>query len=66
MRVLLTGRVEYASLDHDLGLGPTGYDLVLWMARTGNWPTYRPGVHSGNFRGARNMIAAIIRYGPYV
>lgn len=63
---MLTGRVVYASLDHDLGfLQPTGYDLIRWMINSGVWPQYRPGVHSGNYRGAARMTAAIISHGPY-
>ena len=72
---LSTGEVEEASLDHDLGFQVdeegneipyyrTGYDLVKWMAETGNWPKKRPTVHSSNPPGRRNMIATIDRYFP--
>ena len=58
--------VIYASLDYDLGLGKSkGIRLIHWMADTGLWPMYRPGVHSANLRGAAKMVAAIIEYGPY-
>jgi len=58
--------VAYASLDYDLGWGESkGLKLIHWMAQTGNWPAYRPGVHSANLRGAAKMVAAIIAYGPY-
>ena len=29
--LLKTGKVEYASLDHDLGFGGSGYDVVCWV-----------------------------------
>ena len=47
-RYLANGCVEHLSLDHDMcpqsSIGqpptkPTGMDLVLWMARTGHWPS---------------------------
>lgn len=28
---LKTGKVTEVSLDHDLGLQPTGYDILLWI-----------------------------------
>lgn len=95
--LLATGRVEYATLDHDIGICPTctpgtfdpevdivvmqsldaackkgcrcachetGYDLVKWMAETGNWPKHKPLVHSANPVGRRNMVGMIERYFP--
>jgi hypothetical protein len=56
-KLLMTGEVEEASLDHDLdiratiGMEPieeTGYDLVKWMVETGHWPKKKPEVHSMN------------------
>jgi hypothetical protein len=32
--------VEELSLDHDLGLGLTGYDIALWMVEYGIWPKH--------------------------
>ncbi len=82
--LILTGEVDRASLDHDLGECDecanafprrgyplvtdtcrhkmTGYDLVKWMAETGNWPRSKPVVHSANPCGAENMRATINRY----
>lgn len=89
---LKTGRVQRASLDHDLGAckecmrgmtleewldkhkyvsAPncehygTGYDLCLWMARTGCWPHEKPTVHSLNPVGHPRMVGVIDRYFPH-
>ena len=60
---LLTGQVEEASLDHDLGFEqPDGSALVRWMARTGRWPKNRPVVHSMNPVGRAYMVGVIDRY----
>ena len=57
--------IEEMSLDHDLGLFQgTGYDLVKWMADTGNWPIKKPLVHSSNPPGRKNMEETIERYFP--
>ena len=65
-RALATGRVQVASLDHDLGEGlPTGQDLVRWMAAAGAWPKYKPSIHSANPLGAAAMIVLIQAHGPY-
>lgn len=42
----------------------TGYDLALWMAETGHWPTRSVRTHSANPVGARNIMATIARYAP--
>jgi hypothetical protein len=90
-RSLETGRVDRASLDHDLGACErcmdgmdvnqwleahsfrtmphcthvgTGYDLCVWMAKTGHWPTEMPTVHSANRVGRRRMKAVIAKYFP--
>jgi len=72
--ILVTGRVEVASLDHDLGIvevgvgvfkevpAPTGYDLCVWMAKTGHWPKFKPAVHSANPVGAMAMRQCIERH----
>jgi hypothetical protein len=52
--MVLKHNVINMSLDHDLGDGPTGYDFVKWMGETGNWPKYKPNVHSQNPVGAAN------------
>jgi hypothetical protein len=71
-KILTTCTVIDASLDHDLGLQfdengdqsyeRTGYDLVRWMAETGNWPCNPPTVHSMNPVGRKNMQDMIDRY----
>ena len=64
--LLRTGKVESASLDHDLGLNKkTGYDLCMWMVENNTWPTNKPTVHSANPVGAIRMRGVISRYGPY-
>jgi hypothetical protein len=71
---MLSGNVEFASLDHDLGLvevrtgewsntiAPTGYDFVKWMAQNDVWPRHRPVVHSANPVGAAAMRQMIDRF----
>lgn len=60
---LVTGLVEEASLDHDLGFEQTdGGALVRWMAMTGHWPKARPAVHSTNPAGRAYMEGVIERY----
>jgi hypothetical protein len=68
---LKTGKVEYASLDHDLSIDAvfgvlqegekTGYDVVLWMEENGVFPPDGVGVHSMNPVGKARMIAGIDR-----
>lgn len=41
---------------------PTGYDLVAWMAESGNWPKLPPTVHSGNLDGGARMLGVIARH----
>ncbi len=67
VRVLEGGGVAEASLDHDLGKGDgrEGYDLLLWMAEHGVWPSRAIAVHSANPPGAERMCGVIERYGPY-
>jgi hypothetical protein len=62
-RYLETGKVEEASLDHDLGFEePDGSALVRWMAQTGHWPKSKPVVHSMNPVGRQYMESVIERY----
>jgi hypothetical protein len=44
---------------------PSGYDFLVWIAETGNWPTFPPTVHSANPVGAQNMRNFISDWGPY-
>ena len=61
--LLLAGLVEEMSLDHDLGLGDTGYDLVKWMEAQNVWPSGSITVHSANPSGRDNMVAVLKRNG---
>jgi hypothetical protein len=62
-----TGRVEEASLDHDLGDEvPEGRRLVLWMAENDIWPSEAISVHSGNVVGHEYMLGVIERYSPLI
>lgn len=52
-KLLLTGKVENASLDHDIfdkkgNEIESGYDLIVWMAKNDIWPKNKPLVHTGN------------------
>lgn len=67
---LSTGRVQHASLDHDLGIRSTlgmptdektGYDVVCWMEEHNIWPRHGVRVHSANPVGKTRMEAAIRR-----
>ncbi len=70
--LLKTGRVEFASLDHDLSEAATigqpapgektGYDVLLWMRSTGIWPPKGIRVHSLNPEGKKRMRALIYEH----
>lgn len=65
---LLSGNVEYASLDHDLMDQPAdqqGIALCEWMAERDIWPLEELAVHSRNQREALKMTEIIDRHGPY-
>lgn len=64
MPYLISGEVEKASLDHDLGDGATGYWLVSWMEENDIWPKEKPLVHSMNPWGAHRMREVIARKWP--
>lgn len=69
IKLLETGKVSKASLDHDLSematidMGnpgeKTGYDVVCWMEETGNWPPDGVNVHSMNPSGSKRMLDVI-------
>ena len=50
------------SMDHDLGVETTGYDLLKWMANEGFRPSGRITIHSMNPVGRANMESFIKRY----
>jgi hypothetical protein len=72
--VLKTGKVEQASLDHDLlpnhypwsgvpieKCAGTGYDVVRWMEANDVWPPLGVKVHSFNPLGKQRMEKVIER-----
>lgn len=68
--LLKTGRVQRASLDHDLTMEqtlgqhsaePTGYTVVCWMEEHGVWPPEGTKVHSMNPAGRARMQVVIDR-----
>lgn len=60
--LLQEGQVTFASLDHDLGFGGSGYDVVCFMERTGLWPRDGIKIHSMNPVGRQYMQMAIDRH----
>lgn len=59
VEILKTGLVVAASLDHDLGLEKTGYDVVCWMEENDVWPKNGVSVHSMNPVGRAKMQVVI-------
>lgn len=60
--ILDTGLISAISLDHDLGEGKTGYDVICWIEkkiRTNEW-VYLPEIyiHTSNPVGRQNMQRA--------
>ncbi len=43
----------------------TGYEVVLWLAEHGHWPTEKITIHSWNPVGGARMASVVDRYGPY-
>ena len=70
---LATGKVTFASLDHDLsietaynhGVPPpgekTGFDVICWMEENGVWPREGVVCHSANPTGRARMMQIIDR-----
>jgi hypothetical protein len=54
---------SFRTMPHCKHVG-TGYDLCVWMAETGNWPTEKPTVHSANRVGRNRMKGIIAKYFP--
>ena len=61
--LLTLGIVHDLALDHDMGLGDTGYDLAKWMEANNVWPTGKITLHSANIVGRDNMRAVLNRNG---
>lgn len=62
IELLKTGQVTCISLDHDLGLGITGYDVAKWIeqeAIQGTLPLIRCRVHTQNPVGKANIKMAL-------
>lgn len=70
--LLKTGKVKFASLDHDLSEEDimrtenfkerTGYDVVCWMEENNVWPPDGVRVHSMNPVGKARMEAVIAKH----
>jgi hypothetical protein len=68
---LKTGKVTFASLDHDLDLKmtngelpleKTGYDVICFMEENNIWPVNGVRVHSSNPSGGNRMRQVIYKY----
>jgi hypothetical protein len=60
--LLATGNVTKISLDHDLGLGKTGYSVAKWIeehAMNGTLKKLHFSVHTQNPVGRQNICAAL-------
>ena len=72
IRLLKTGRVIEADLDHDLSIEATlgcpkpdeqtGYTVVCWMEENDSWPENGVHVHSMNPAGRARMMQVIDRH----
>jgi hypothetical protein len=58
----LNKNITFSSLDHDLGLDKSGYDVVCYMEENDIWPKDGVHVHSMNPVGKDRMNAAIYRH----
>ena len=69
IELMKTRTVDYASLDHDLGIfaseGGNGVKFTDWMAEFQCWPNEGVFVHSSNPVGVNTMLATVDRYSPY-
>lgn len=63
IELLSTNKIEFASLDHDMGDGEKdGTYLINYIEENNLWPTEGVHVHSQNPVGRRNMEAAIKKH----
>lgn len=72
IRLLASGMVERASLDHDLSVDATmgnpaqgertGYTVIRWMEENNTWPRGGVKVHSMNPVGRRRMLDVIAKH----
>jgi hypothetical protein len=65
---MAAGDVQHISLDFNLSgtdYGHSGLDAVRWMATTGTWPTASVQLHTGDYRGRKQMAALITSSGLF-
>jgi len=68
IELLMTGKVEFISFDHDLGHGLTGYDVAKYIeecAFRGEIPPLKWRIHSANPVGRRNIQQAMLNAEKY-
>lgn len=66
--LLETGKVTHISLDHDLDLDMTGYDVALWIEKKafyGELPKLTWEIHSANPVGIKNIKMALNNANKY-
>lgn len=64
IKLLMNNDVSILSLDHDLGDGPSGYDLALYMVEYELYPKTCIVFHTQNPVGRQNMYQLLSRYAP--
>ncbi len=63
IEALMKNEVTHLYLDHDLGVGKTGYDVVLWLEQS---PAHRPKavtLVTNNPAGRQNIERALLSMG---
>ena len=62
MALVRYGLVSFISFDHDLGPGPSGYDVACFIERLAAGGDKPPDweIHSGNMVGANNIQRAMV------
>jgi hypothetical protein len=63
VELLKAGLIDNLALDHDMGSGMNGYQLVKWMDENQIWPRGKITVHSWNPVGKDNMEHLLKRNG---
>lgn len=65
---LKSNQINWISLDHDLGIKATGYDVAKWIesrAHSGELAPLTWTIHSANIIGARTMKQALTKADEY-
>lgn len=60
--IIKAGHIDFISFDHDLGIGPTGYDVAKYIEEGAHNRTLKPifyKVHSANPVGAERIHLAM-------